>query len=101
MDTNFIRRHFPLEPDWCALDKVSRGSVQETPGWLKGEKINIDHILYYCLPSKELPSCLTLVWLGLIGELWLAILDTTVTRYRSLASVSVLSVSNDRWSSLR
>ena len=41
VDTSFIRRHFPLEPDWCALDKVSRGVVQEAPGWLKGEHVKI------------------------------------------------------------
>ena len=32
---------------------------------------------------KERPSCLTLVSLGLIGELWLNISDTTVSRYSS------------------
>ena len=37
VDTSFIRRHFPGEPDWCALDQVTRGTLQHEPAWLKGE----------------------------------------------------------------
>ena len=39
VDTSFIRRHFPGDPDWCALDQVTRGAVQHEPRWLKGEAV--------------------------------------------------------------
>ena len=70
VDTSFIRRHFPLEPDWCALDKVSRGSVQETPGWLKGENINIDYILFIIV---YLQGAAKLLDSGLAGSDWRAL----------------------------
>ena len=39
VDTSFIRRHFPGDPDWCALDQVTRGAVHHEPRWLKGEDV--------------------------------------------------------------
>ena len=58
VDTSFIRRQFPLEPDWCALDKVSRNAVQEAPGWLKGE-----HVRIYRCPKKTPVSLWRLIYL--------------------------------------